>query len=199
MAAEAKSRGYSYLAITDHSHYLREGRLEAQAREIDALQGQLGRFRLLKGIEVNIRADGTLDVDDETLAGRDWVVASLHTAFDKTPTERVLAAMENPNVDCIGHLTARKINRRGPADIDLSRVFETALATKTFLEINSQPDRLDLRDAHARAAGEAGGALSISSGAHPTRAPAYPKLGGGPAPRGWAAQGEERDTTALPP
>src|SRR5256714_4365607 len=182
MAAEAKSRGYSYLAITDHSHYLREGRLEAQAREIDALQGQLGRFRLLKGIEVNIRADGTLDVDDETLAGRDWVVASLHTAFDKNPTERVLAAMENPNVDCIGHLTARKINRRGPADIDLARVFETALATRTFLEINSQPDRLDLRDAHARAAGEAGRLLSNPSDAHSTRAPAYPGTGRGQAP-----------------
>src|SRR5947207_1371666 len=163
MAAEAKSRGYSYLAITDHSHYLRDGRLESHAREIDALQGQLGRFRLLKGIEVNIRADGTLDVDDETLAGRDWVVASLHTAFDKNPTERVLAAMENPNVDCIGHLTARKINRRGPADIDLARVFETALAARTVLEINSQPDRLDLRDAHARAAGEAGVLLAVNS------------------------------------
>src|SRR5436305_220530 len=111
--------------------------------------------RVLKGIEDNIRADGWPDVDDGTLAQRDWVVASLHTAFDKNPTERVLAAMENPHVDCIGHLTARKINRRGPADIDLGRVFEQALATKTFLEINSQPDRLDLRYAHARAAGEA--------------------------------------------
>src|SRR2546423_2275629 len=198
MAAEAKSRGYSYLAITDHSHYLREGRLEAQAREIDALQGQLGRFRLLKGIEVNIRADGTLDVDDETLAGRDWVVASLHTAFDKNPTERVLAAMENPNVDCIGHLTARKINRRGPADIDLARVFETALATKTFLEINSQPDRLDLRDAHARAAGEAGVLLSISSDAHSTRALAYPELGVGQARRAWLTKEQVLNTRTWP-
>src|SRR3954464_8265276 len=102
MAAEAKSRGYSYLAITDHSHYLRDGRLAAQDREIEALNETLGRFRLLKGIEVNIRADGSLAVADETLAGRDWVVASLHSAFDKNPTERVLLAMENPNVDCIG-------------------------------------------------------------------------------------------------
>src|SRR5207244_9108017 len=112
MAAEAKSRGYSYLAITDHSHYLREGRLEAQDREIEALNETLGRFRLLKGIEVNIRADGSLDVDDETLAGRDWVVASLDPAFDKNPTERVTSAMENPDVDCIGPMTARKINGR---------------------------------------------------------------------------------------
>src|SRR5881227_913901 len=175
MAAEAKSRGYSYLAITDHSHYLREGRLEAQDREIEALNERLGRFRLLKGIEVNIRADGTLDVDDETLARRDWVVASLHTAFDKNPTERVLAAMENPHVDCIGHLTARKINRRGPADIDLGGVFETA-----------------------RAAGEAGVLLSISSDAHSTRALAYPELGVGQARRAWLTKEQVLNTRTWP-
>ena len=198
MAAEAKGRGYSYLAITDHSHYLRDGRLEKQDREIEALNETLGRFRVLKGIEVNIRADGSLDVDDETLVRRDWVVASLHTAFDKNPTERVLAAMENPNVDCIGHLTARKINRRGPADIDLARVFETALATKTFLEINSQPDRLDLRDAHARAAGDAGVLLSISSDAHSTRALAYPELGVGQARRAWLTKDQVLNTRTWP-
>src|SRR5438067_6801931 len=198
MAAVAKSRGYSYLAVTDHSHYLREGRLEAQDREIEALNERLGRFRLLKGIEVNIRADGTLDVDDETLARRDWVVASLHTAFDKNPTERVVAAMENPHVDCIGHLTARKINRRGPADIDLGGVFETALATNTFLEINSQPDRLDLRDAHARAAGEAGVLLSISSDAHSTRPLAYPELGVGQARRAWLTKEQVLNTRTWP-
>jgi len=198
MAAEAKGRGYSYLAITDHSHYLRDGRLEKQDREIEALNETLGRFRVLKGIEVNIRADGSLDVDDETLVRRDWVVASLHTAFDKNPTERVLAAMENPNVDCIGHLTARKINRRGPADIDLARVFETALATKTFLEINSQPDRLDLRDAHARAAGDAGVLLSISSDAHSTRALAYPELGVGQARRAWLTKDQVLNARTWP-
>jgi DNA polymerase (family 10) len=198
MVAAAAARGYEYYAITDHSHYLRDGRLEAQAREIESLNETLGRFRLLKGIEVNIRADGSLDVDDETLARRDWVVASLHTAFDKNPTERVLSAMENPNVDCIGHLTARKINRRGPADIDLARVFETALATNTFLEINSQPDRLDLRDAHARAAGEAGVLLSISSDAHSTRALAYPELGVGQARRAWLTKEQVLNTRTWP-
>ena len=198
MAAEGSRRGYAYLAITDHSHYLREGRLEAQEREIDALNERPGRFRILKGIEVNIRADGSLDVDDETLARRDWVVASLHTAFDKNPTERVLAAMENPNVDCIGHLTARKINRRGPADIDLGRIFEQALATKTFLEINSQPDRLDLRDAHARAAAEAGVLLSISSDAHSVRALGYPELGVGQARRAWMTKEQVLNTRTWP-
>jgi len=198
MAQAAKERGYSYLAVTDHSHYLREGRLEAQETEIDALNEQFGRFRILKGIEVNIRADGSLDVDDETLARRDWVVASLHTAFERSPTERVLAAMDNPNVDCIGHLTARKINRRGPAEIDLGRVFERALATKTFLEINSQPDRLDLRDAHARAAGEAGVLLSISSDAHSTKALAYPDLGVGQARRAWLTNAQVLNTRTWP-
>jgi DNA polymerase (family X) len=198
MAGTANARGYAYLAITDHSHYLREGRLDAQTREIDALNERLGRFRVLKGIEVNIRADGSLDVDDETLAERDWVVASLHTAFDRSPTERVLAAMENPHVDCIGHLTARKINRREPADIDLARVFEQALVTKTFLEINSQPDRLDLRDTHARAAAEAGVLLSISSDAHSTGALAYPELGVGQARRAWMTKEHVLNTRTWP-
>jgi DNA polymerase (family X) len=198
MAETAKARGYAYLAVTDHSHYLREGRLDAQDAEIDALNGQLGRSRLLKGIEVNIRADGSLDVDDETLARREWVVASLHTAFDRNPTERVLAAMENPHVDCIGHLTARKLNRRGPADIDLARVFEQALATKTFLEINSQPDRLDLRDAHARAAAEAGVLLSIASDAHSARALAYLELGVGQARRAWMTTEQVLNTRTWP-
>jgi DNA polymerase (family 10) len=198
MALAAKDRGYSYLAVTDHSHYLREGRLEAQDEEIEALGARLGGFRILKGIEVNIRADGSLDVDDETLARRDWVVASLHTAFDRNPTERVLAAMKNPHVDCIGHLTARKINRRGPVDLDLGRVFEQALSTSTFLEINSQPDRLDLRDTHARAAADAGVLLAISSDAHSTRALAYPELGVGQARRGWLSKEQVLNTRTWP-
>ena len=164
MAREAKRLGRTYIVVTDHSHYLREGRMEAQSREIDKLQEKLGRFKLLKGVEANIQADGSIDVPDEVLAERDWVMASVHSGFDKDLTERVLAAMENPHVDCIGHLTGRKLNRRGPADVDLERVVEKALETGTFLEINAQPDRLDLRDAHARMAGEAGVKIVISIG-----------------------------------
>jgi DNA polymerase (family X) len=166
MALEAKRLGRSYLAVTDHSHYLREGRLEAQNQELDAVQERLGRFKLVRGIEVNIRANGELDVDDETLVERDWVMASVHSVFDKDLTGRVLDAMENPHVDCIGHLTGRKLNRRAPADVNLEQIVEKALATGTFLEINAQPDRLDLRDAHARLAGEAGVKIVISSDAH---------------------------------
>jgi DNA polymerase (family 10) len=185
MAREAKRLGRSYIAVTDHSHYLRDGRLEAQSKEIDKVQQKLGRFKLLKGVEANIRADGTVDVDDDVLADRDWVMASIHSGFDKDLTERVLSAMDNPNVDCIGHLTGRKLNRREPADVDLERVVEKALETGTFLEINAQPDRLDLRDAHARLAGEAGVKIVISSDSHEIPALSNLEFGVAQARRAW--------------
>jgi len=185
MAREAKRLGRSYIAVTDHSHYLRDGRLEAQSIEIDKVQESLGRFKLLKGVEANIRADGSVDVDDEVLAERDWVMASVHSGFDKDLTERVLSAMDNPHVDCIGHLTGRKLNRRGPADVDLERVVEKALETGTFLEINAQPDRLDLRDAHARLAGEAGVKIVISSDSHEIPALSNLEFGVAQARRAW--------------
>jgi len=185
MAREAKRLGRSYIAVTDHSHYLRDGRLEAQSIEIDKVQDSLGRFKLLKGVEANIRADGSVDVDDEVLAERDWVMASVHSGFDKDLTERVLSAMDNPHVDCIGHLTGRKLNRRGPADVDLERVVEKALETGTFLEINAQPDRLDLRDAHARLAGEAGVKIVISSDSHEIPALSNLEFGVAQARRAW--------------
>ena len=194
MARAAIERGYQENSITDHSHYLREARLQAQWEEIEALGAQLRPFRLLRGIEVNIRADGSLDVDDDTLAQLDWVVASLHTAFERNPTERILAAMENPHVDSIGHPTARKINRRGPADVDLARVFAKAVETGTFVEINSQPDRLDLRDANARAAAEAGVLLPITSDAHSVKALGYVELGVGQARRGWLTKASVLNT-----
>jgi DNA polymerase (family 10) len=185
MATEAKRLGRSYLVVTDHSHYLREGRLEAQNREIDRVQERLGRFKLLKGIEVNIRPNGSLDVDDDILAKRDWVMASVHSQFDRDITERIIAAMESPHVDCIGHLTGRKLNRRGPAEVDFERVVEKALQTGTFLEINAQPDRLDLRDAHARYAGEAGVKIVISSDSHEIAALANLEFGVAQARRAW--------------
>jgi DNA polymerase (family 10) len=185
MVSAAKARGYAYYAITDHSHYLREGRLEQQAKEIDLLAKTVAPLRLLKGVEVNIKADGTLDVPDEQLAERDWVVASIHTAFQRDPTERVLATMENPHVDCIGHLTGRKLSRREPMDIDIERVVEKAVETGTFLEINSQPDRLDLSDVNARLAGEAGARIVVSSDAHQIAAQDYVEFGIAQARRAW--------------
>jgi DNA polymerase (family 10) len=185
MVRAAMARGYEYYAITDHSHYLREGRLEAQAEEIAALREDVAPFRLLRGVEVNIKADGTLDMADEQLATLDWVVASVHAARLKNPLERVFAAMENPYVDCIGHLTGRKLNKRPPVEIDLERVIEKALETQTFLEMNSQPDRLDLRDVHARAAREAGLKLVVNSDGHEIGAQDYVEFGIGQARRAW--------------
>jgi len=184
MVAEAVRRGYAYYAICDHSHRLREGRLEQQHAAIDALN-EVVPVQLLKGIEVNIRANGEIDVADEDLAGLDWVVASVHNSFDTDPTGRVLAAMENPYVTCIGHVTNRKIGQRAPSNVDIDRLIEKALETGTFLEINSQPDRLDLTDVHARAAREAGLRLVIDSDGHQVSALGYVELGVGQARRAW--------------
>jgi DNA polymerase (family 10) len=184
MVAEAVRRGYDYYAICDHSHRLRDGRLEEQAEAIDELN-EIVPLQLLKGIEVNIRANGELDVGDDDLAGRDWVVASVHNSFDTDPTGRVIAAMESPYVDCIGHLTGRKIGSREPSKVDVERVIEKALETGTFLEINSQPDRMDLTDVHARAAREAGLKLVIDSDGHQVAALGYVELGVGQARRAW--------------
>jgi DNA polymerase (family 10) len=185
MAVAAKELGHEYLALCDHSQRLRDGRLEQQWEEIDALNERLAPFRILKGIEVNIRANGEIDVTDDLLAPLDWVMASVHASFEKDPTERVLAAMESPHVDCIGHLTSRRIGVRNPSQIAVERVVEGALATGTFLEINSQPDRLDLRDANARLAGEAGVMLTISSDGHSAKALRYVDLGVAQARRAW--------------
>jgi DNA polymerase (family 10) len=122
------------------------------------------------------------------------VVASVHSRFDHDPTERVLAAMENPYVDCIGHVTGRKIGTRAPSPVDVERVIEAALATGTFLEINSQPDRLDLSDVHARAAREAGLKLVIDSDGHQVGALDFVELGVGQARRAWLAREDVLNT-----
>jgi DNA polymerase (family 10) len=194
MARRCIERGYAYMAITDHSHYLRDGKLGAYFAEIEALNERLAPFRILRGIEANIRANGELDVDAETLAQFDWVMASLHTSFDRSPTERVLGTMESPHVDCIGHLTTRKINRRGPADVDVPRVVQKAIETGTFLEINSQPDRLDLRDVDARLAGEAGLRLAVNTDAHEVRALDWMEIGVAQARRAWLTKNQVLNT-----
>jgi DNA polymerase (family 10) len=190
MVAAAVARGYEYYAITDHSHYLREGRLAAQLEEIARVRERFPQLRLLAGIEANIRATGEVDVAEEDLAQLDWVVASVHQAPHTRPTERVLEAMDNPYVDCVGHLTGRRLNTRGPRDVDVERVIQKALATGVVLEINGQPDRLDLRDVHARAAKEAGLKLVVSSDAHSVRAQSYVELAVSQARRGWLTKGD---------
>jgi len=194
MVDAAVSRGYDYYAICDHSQRLRGDLLLRQSEQIDALNELVKPLRILKGIEVNIRPDGSLDVDEEDLATRDWVVASVHSRFDHAPVERIFAAMESPYVDCVGHLTNRKIGKRSPSHVDIERVVEKALETGTFLEINSQPDRLDLTDVHARAAREAGLKLVIDSDGHEVGALDYVELGVGQARRAWLTKDDVLNT-----
>jgi len=190
MLEGAVARGYEYYAVTDHSHYLRDGRLQAQLEEIEHLRRRFPKLRILAGVEANIRSSGEVDMAEEDLALLDWVVASVHNAPDNRPTERVLEAMQNPYVDCIGHLTGRRIGKRPPRDVDVERVIEAALETGTLLEINGQPDRLDLRDVHARAAKEAGLRLVVSSDAHSIRAQSYVELAVAQARRGWLTKAD---------
>ena len=188
MVAAARARGHRYIAICDHARRLRDGRLERQVEEIVALSRDLDDIEILSGVEVDIRADGSLDLPDEVLAERDWVVASVHSGFRDPPeaiTRRIVSAIENPHVDCIGHPTGRKINRRAPCDVDLELIFERAAATGTCLEINGQPDRLDLRDSHARAAAAAGVRIILSSDAHSTGALDYVDFAVAQARRAW--------------
>jgi len=194
MARAAKARGYRFMCLTDHSHYLRDGRLEAQWEEVAAVNALVKPFRVLRGIEANIRADGSLDVADDVLAQLDWVIASLHTSFDRNPTERILGVIDNPHVDCIGHLTGRRLLKRDGAAVDVELVVEHAAETGTALEINSQPDRLDMRDTHARLAGEAGVLIPITTDAHSLGAFDYAELGVAQARRAWLTKEQVLNT-----
>lgn len=194
MALAAKARGLRFLCVTDHAHHLREGRIEEQWAEIEEVNERLGRFRVLRGIEASIRADGSLDVPDEVLAQLDWVIASLHSAFERSATERILEAIENPHVDCIGHLTGRRLLKRPGAEFDVERIVARAAETGTALEINAQPDRLDLRDTHARLAGEAGVRIPVTTDAHSAQALAYAELGIGVARRAWLTREQVLNT-----
>ncbi len=188
MVAAAAGRGHRYFAICDHAKRLKEGRLERQAEAIAGVNRSIEGIEVLHGVEVDIRADGSLDLDDDALAGLDWVVASIHAGFRDAGdviTKRLLAAIEHPLVDCIGHPTGRRINRRAAYDLDLEAIVARAVETGTALEINGQPDRLDLRDTHARLAAEAGVGIVLSSDGHSTAALDYLDLAVAQARRGW--------------
>jgi len=190
MAAAADALGHSYVAICDHARRLRDGRLEEQADRIAELSGRIGGLEILSGVEVDIRADGSLDLSDGQLAERDWVMASIHSGFEQPGerlTSRLLAAIENPHVDCIGHPTGRKIGKRLPYEVDFETIAARCAETGTFLELNSQPDRLDLTDMHARAAVEAGVQVVVSTDAHRTWELANLQLGVAQARRGWVS------------
>jgi DNA polymerase (family 10) len=175
MTEAARSRGYRYLAITDHSashgfgnHVTPDG-LKERIAEVRTYNARRRGLRLLAGSEVNIHADGSLDYDDDLLAELDWVIASVHTSFKgsrRAMTDRIVAAIEHPLVDCIGHLTGRLIGRRDPYDVDVEAVVEAAARTGTMLEINGNPNRRDLSERHARLAAEAGAMICVNTDAH---------------------------------
>jgi DNA polymerase (family 10) len=194
MALAARERGYEYLAITDHSashgfgNDVSPAELLRQIGRIKEANASIEGIQLLAGSEVNILPDGSLDYEDELLARLDWVVASVHTAFgmgEQAMTERMIAAIEHPLVDVIGHPTGRLIERREPYAVDLEAVFVAAARTGTCLEINANPARRDLSDVHARAASRAGVRLVIDSDAHRTHTLANMRWGIATARRAW--------------
>ncbi|TAK11850.1 MAG: DNA polymerase/3'-5' exonuclease PolX [Anaerolineae bacterium] len=204
MAEAAIARGRKTLAITDHSHNLGIAnglsveRLKEQRKEITAARKKLGdRILLLHGIEMEIRADGTLDFDDETLAWLDIVIASLHVGM-RQPREkntlRILNAINNPHVDIIAHPTNRLLPDRLGSDLDMEAIFAAALANGTVLEINSNPSRLDLDDVHARLAAELGIPITINTDAHAAEHFDFLSYGVATARRAWLTKGQVVNT-----
>ena len=203
MALAARELGYEYLAITDHSashgfgNEVSPDQLRRQIELVREANARIEGLRLLAGSEVNVLPDGSLDYEDELLGELDWVIASVHTAFGMTEqamTERMIAAIEHPLVDAIGHPTGRLIERRAPYAIDLEAVFASAARTGTMLEINANPDRRDLSDGNARAAVAAGVRIVIDSDAHRTRTLQNMRWGVATARRAWLTRADVVNT-----
>jgi DNA polymerase (family 10) len=204
MVAAAKRRGYRYYAVTDHAPLLYMQRMTTEKalerrhriRELERTAG----ITLLHGTELNIQPDGTLDWDEDFLAGFDVVVASVHSAFRQSRdamTARILRAIEHPAVHVIGHPTGRSIGYREPIDADWDEIFRAAARTDTALEINSFPDRLDLDDGLIRRARHAGARLAISTDAHAVRHLDYMRFGVATAQRDWAGGADVINTWPL--
>ncbi len=207
MARAALDRGYEYLAITDHSathgfgNDVSPGQLRRQIELVREADARIEGIRLLAGSEVNVLPDGSLDYEEELLEQLDWIVASVHTSFGmdaQAMTERLIAAIEHPLVDVIGHPTGRLIERREPYALDLGAVFEAAARTGTMLEINANPDRRDLSDVNARAAARAGVMLTIDSDAHRTATLANMRWGVATARRAWLSADDVANTRSWP-
>jgi DNA polymerase (family 10) len=207
MAAAAKAMGYAYLAITDHSkhatvaHGLDAARLSAQLDEIDRLNDAQAEFRILKSCEVDILADGTLDLPQTVLRRLDLTVCAVHYQFElsaEAQTERILRAMDNPCFKILAHPTGRLIGERPGYKVDLERILEGAKARGCFLEVNAHPSRLDLDDVHCRAAKELGLKVSIGTDAHSTTGLAAMRYGVDQARRGWLEPGDVLNTRPWP-
>lgn len=200
IAEDAKKMGHRYVAICDHSqsvkyaHGLSLERLNHQIAEIRKLNDKLEGIRLLSGSEVDIRADGSLDLPDRYLERLDIVLAAIHQGFKQNVTERMCRAMENPHVDVIVHPTGRLISKREGYEVDLEAVIKKAAETRTALEINGYHDRLDLNDVNSSRAKKAGVKLSIGTDSHHTGQLWMLRLGVGVARRGWLTAGDVVNT-----
>jgi len=206
MVTAAQARGYSYMALTDHSrrqamsHGLDPAKIARQCREVDKLNAKLKGFTILKGIEVDILKDGKLDLPDTALAELDVVIASVHSFFDLSSDEqtaRILRAMQNPCVSIIGHPTGRLIGEREPYAVDMDRITSAARNLNCCLEINAEPDRLDLNDLHAHMAKSKDVKIAISTDAHSVNAFAYMRYGVDQARRAWLTAADVINTRPL--
>ena len=206
MARAARKLGHDYLAITEHSHHLRVARglsadrLLAHCDAIDALNERLRGIRLLKGLEVDILEDGSLDMPDAVLAKLDICLGAIHSAFGlsrKKQTERVIRAMDNPHFHILAHPTARLIGQRQACRLDMEQVMDAALERGCYLELNAQPQRLDLNDVHCRMAKERGLKVAISTDAHSSGQLEYLRYGVGQARRGWLEKQDVLNTLGL--
>jgi DNA polymerase (family 10) len=206
MARAAREFGYEYLGITDHTrnltmvHGLDPDRLARQIDDIDEINDRITGVTLLKGTEVDILENGKLDLPDRILERLDFCVCSVHTKFklsrDKQ-TERVLRAMDNPNFTVFGHPSGRLIGSRSPYDLDMDRILHGALDKGCLLELNSQPDRLDIDDVTCKAAKDMGIKVVISTDAHRTADLRLVRFGLGQARRGWLEPGDVANTRPL--
>ncbi len=206
MAAAAKARGYAYMALTDHSqhvtiaHGLDAARLGRQIDEVDRLNEKLAGFTVLKGAEVDILGDGTLDLPDKVLSRLDLVVASVHYKFElsrKAQTERIISAMDNRHVSVVAHPTGRLIGEREAYDVDMEAVIAAAHERGCLLELNADPDRLDLNDIHVHAAKAGRVKVAISTDAHSTGGFANMRFGIDQARRGWLEADDVINTLPL--
>jgi len=206
VALTAKDMGYQYIAITDHSagrgiaHGLGVERLRKQIAEIKVLNEHITGIRVLSGIEVDIRADGSLDLPHEILSELDIVIAAVHSAMrqsEEKMTRRVINAIENPYVDIIAHPTCRLIGEREPVAIDLEAVFRAAAMYNKIVEINSTSDRLDLRDIHAFRARDLGAKLTIGTDTHSIADLGFMRFGVGIARRAWCEPQHILNTLSL--
>jgi DNA polymerase (family 10) len=206
MAEQAKKIGLEYVVISDHTKYLAmtggldDKGLLTQRREIDQVNKKMERFTVLQGAEVNILKDGELDISDKALKSLDVASAAVHSHFNLPKdemTNRILKAVENPNVDIICHPTTRQIQRREPVHLDIDKMIEAAKDSGTILDVDSYPDRLDLKDEHIKKAVQAGAKLGISSDAHSTIHLNYLELGIAQARRGWATAKDVVNTRSV--